>query len=85
MCLTPNIVAAKAPKPSRRKKPDLLAGLPTRIVSARLPRKRHYGEIRYGVPDEAERTLLIRQFMERTLKGERATSRHPKTISRGCV
>jgi hypothetical protein len=41
-----------------------------RIVAARPPKKRHYGEIRYGVPDEAQRTALIAAFMERTLKGE---------------
>ena len=41
-----------------------------RIVSAKPPRKRHYGEIRQGVPDEAQRTELVRQFMERTLKGQ---------------
>lgn len=40
-----------------------------RIVSARPPRKRHYGEIRDGIPDEAQRAELIRQFMHRTLKG----------------
>ena len=28
-------------------------------------------EIRYGVPDEAQRTEIIRQFMERTLKATR--------------
>jgi hypothetical protein len=39
-----------------------------RIVTARKPKPRHYGEIRYGVPDEAQRTELVRQFMERTLK-----------------
>jgi hypothetical protein len=40
------------------------------------PRKkpRHYGEIRYGVADEAQRTELIRQFMARTLKGGGDTS-----------
>jgi hypothetical protein len=39
-----------------------------RIVSARKPKPRLYGEIREGVPDEAQRTELIRQFIERTLK-----------------
>ena len=39
-----------------------------RIVTAKPPRKKHYGEIRYGVPDEAQRTELIKQFMERTNK-----------------
>jgi hypothetical protein len=40
-----------------------------RIVAAKPPRERHYGDsIRNGVPDEAQRTELIRQFMERTLK-----------------
>ena len=39
-----------------------------RIVSAKLPRKKPYGIVRYGVPDEAQRTELIRQFMEQTLK-----------------
>lgn len=65
-----------------------------RIVTAKPPRRRHYGEIRYGVPDElprdaalaasyggqsreqpkaasrdlAQRTELIRQFTERTLR-----------------
>ena len=54
------------PKRYRKAKPE--QEFPCgRIVSARPPRKRHYGEIRYGVPDEAQRTELIRQFMERTL------------------
>ena len=35
-----------------------------------LATKRHYGEIRRGVPDEAQRTELIKQFMARTLKPE---------------
>ena len=39
-----------------------------RIVSARKPKPRHYGEIRYGVPDEAQRTALIAEFIERALK-----------------
>ena len=38
--------------------------------SPRPPRKRHYGEIRRGVPDEAQRTELIKPFMARTLKPE---------------
>jgi hypothetical protein len=32
------------------------------------PRKRHYGEIVQGVPDDGQRTELARQFFERTLK-----------------
>jgi hypothetical protein len=57
------------PNCARKKKPpvEFPCG---RIVTATPPRKRHYGEIRYGVPDEAERTKLIAAFMERTLKGE---------------
>jgi hypothetical protein len=39
-----------------------------RIVSAKPPRKRHYGEIVQGVPDDGQRTELARQFFERTLK-----------------
>jgi hypothetical protein len=41
-----------------------------RIVSARKPKPLHYREIRCGMPDEAQRTELIKQFMARTLKGE---------------
>ena len=57
------------PKRPRKAKPavDFSRG---RMVGARTPKPRHYGEIREGVPDEAQRTELIRQFMERTLKGE---------------
>jgi hypothetical protein len=47
------------PKRARKQKPavELPCG---RIVSARKPKPRHYGEIRYGVPDEAQRTELVR-------------------------
>ena len=57
------------PKRPRKAKPavEFPCG---RIVTARSPRKRHYGEIRRGVPDEAQRTELIKQFMARTLKPE---------------
>jgi hypothetical protein len=41
-----------------------------RAVTIRPPKKRHYGESRYGVPDEVQRTALIAAFIERTLKGE---------------
>jgi hypothetical protein len=40
-----------------------------RIVSARPPKKRHAGDFEGAAPDEAQRTELIKQFMERTLKG----------------
>jgi hypothetical protein len=45
------------PKRARKQKPavELPCG---RIVSARKPKPRHYGEIRCGVPDEAQRTEL---------------------------
>ena len=57
-------------KPNRARKKKSPVEFPCgRIVTGKPPRKRHYGEIRYGVPDEAQRTELIRQFMERTLKG----------------
>ena len=54
-------------KPKRQRKPvvEFPCG---RIVAARKPKPRHYGEIRYGVPDEAQRTALIAEFIERTLK-----------------
>jgi hypothetical protein len=51
------------PKRTGHKKPavEFTCG---RRVSARKPKPaRHYGEIRYGVPDEAQRTELARQFM----------------------
>ena len=55
------------PKRCRKAKPavEFPCG---RIVAAKPPRKRHYGEIRYGVPDEAQPTALIAAFIERTLK-----------------
>jgi hypothetical protein len=43
-----------------------------RIETAKPPRKRHYGEILDGVPDEAQHTELVRQFIERTLGKEQA-------------
>jgi hypothetical protein len=55
------------PKRARRQKPAQPFPL-GRIVTARKPKPRHYGEIRYGVPDEAQRTALIAAFIERTLK-----------------
>ena len=57
------------PKRARKVKPaqQFPAG---RVVTAKKPKPRHYGEIREGAPDEAERTELARQFIERTLKGE---------------
>jgi hypothetical protein len=54
--------------PPRKKKPavDFPCG---RIVSARPPKRRPYAIIRDdGMPDEAQRTELITQFIERTLK-----------------
>ena len=59
------------PSRARRKKPAQPFPL-GRIVTAKPPRKRYYGEIRYGVPDEAQRTELIRQFIERRLGQEKA-------------
>jgi hypothetical protein len=55
------------PKRAPKKKPavEFPAG---RIVTAKPPRKWHYGEIREGVPDDAQRAELARQFIERTLK-----------------
>jgi hypothetical protein len=53
------------PRPKKR-----LAVPAGRIVTAKLPCKRHYGLIRDGLPDEAQRMEQIRQFVERTLKGE---------------
>jgi hypothetical protein len=52
------------PNRARKRKPavDFPVG---RIVTARRPKPRHYGEIRYGVPDDAERTELVRRFIER--------------------
>ena len=44
-------------KRARRKNPDRPFPL-GRIVIARPPRKKHYGEIREAVPDNAERTRL---------------------------
>ena len=57
------------PKRPRKAKPavEFPCG---RIVTARSPRKRHYDEIRRGVPDQARRTGLIKQFMARTLRAE---------------
>jgi hypothetical protein len=58
------------PNRPRKKKPavEFPCG---RIVTAKPPRKRPYGVISDdGMPDEAQRTELIRQFMERTLRGE---------------
>jgi hypothetical protein len=53
------------PKRAGRKPVEFPCG---RIVSARKPKPRHPGEIREGVPDEAQLTELLRQFMERALK-----------------
>ena len=39
-----------------------------RIVSARKPKPRHYGEIRMASRMKAQRTALIAAFMERALK-----------------
>jgi hypothetical protein len=58
------------PKRARKKKPDREFPL-GHIVTARKPKAKHYGEIREGVPDEAQRTELIKQFMARTLKPPR--------------
>jgi hypothetical protein len=58
------------PNRPRKKKPtvEFPCG---RIVSARPPKRRPYGIIRDGgMPDEAQRTELIKQFMARTLKSE---------------
>jgi hypothetical protein len=55
------------PKRPRKQKPAVEFPL-GRIVTAKPPRKRHTGLIRYGVPDETQRTEMIRQFMERKLK-----------------
>ena len=52
------------PSRARRKKPTQPFPL-GRIVTARKPKPRHYGEIRYGVPDDAERTRLAAAFIER--------------------
>lgn len=55
------------PTRARRKKPE--QEFPVgRIVTAKKPKLRHYGEIREGVPDDAERTELARQSIERTLQ-----------------
>ena len=56
-------------RPNRARKRKPAVEFPCgRIVTTKPPRKRHYGEIRYGVPDEAQRTALIAAFMARTLK-----------------
>jgi hypothetical protein len=56
-------------RPTRPRKAKPVVALPLGlIVSARKPKPRHYGEVRHGVPDEGQRTELIRQFMERTLR-----------------
>jgi hypothetical protein len=54
------------PKRARKAKPavEFPHG---RIVTARKPKPRHYSEIKYGVPDEAQRRELVRAFIERTL------------------
>lgn len=53
-------------RPKRARKARPVVEFPLgRIVSASAPKKRHYGEIRQGVPDEAERARLIAAFMER--------------------
>jgi hypothetical protein len=59
------------PNRDRRKTPEQTFPL-GRIVTAKLPKKRYYGEIRYGVPDESQRTELVRQFIERELGKEKA-------------
>jgi hypothetical protein len=56
-------------RPKRARKAKAAVEFPCgRIVSAREPKPRHYGEIRYGVPDEAQRSGLIAAFIEQTLK-----------------
>jgi hypothetical protein len=57
----------RSPKRYRKAKPEQEVPL-DRIVSARKPKRRHYGETRNGVPDGAQRTELIKEFMERTLR-----------------
>ena len=62
-------------KPKRHRKAKPPVEFPCgRIVTVRSPKKRHYGDIRYGVPDATQRTELIRQFMERTLKSSRTST-----------
>lgn len=56
-------------KPKRARKAKPTAKLPCgRIVTASKPKPRHYGEARYGVPDEAQRTALTAGFIEPTLR-----------------
>ena len=50
-------------KPKRGRKAKPAVEFPCGpIVSARKPRARHYGEMRLGAPDEAQRTELFRQL-----------------------
>ena len=56
------------PKRARKAKPAVQFFRAAGIVGARKPKPRHYGLIRYGVPDEAQRTELNKQFMARALK-----------------
>ena len=55
------------PKRAHRKKPEQEFPL-GRVVTARQQRSKHYGEIRNGVSDDAERTRLAAAFIERTLR-----------------
>jgi hypothetical protein len=56
-------------RPSRTRKAKPPVEFPCgRIVTARKPKPRHYGLMRYGLPDEAQRTALIAAFIERTLR-----------------
>ena len=59
---------SQPPKRPGRRNPGVEFPL-GRIVTAKPPRKRHYGEIIEGVPDDADRTRRATAFIERTLRG----------------
>ena len=58
-------------RPKRARKAQRTVEFPLgRIVTAKAPKKRYYGEMR-GVPDEAERSKLIAAFLARTMKEDK--------------